>query len=273
MSEHGTLPPNNPPSRHPSTLEGLPRAIRDWMGTGMAQLSREIASEARRTRLPGVVNGPQDVYRHCILAGELRLRYGRDAASTILNANEVDGYVRGITGGGLQTRYEVAAQTKMDKLVNDRCLAAMRHAETPEDVRRIAHNLTRQALAHGGTGRNGTLPYRDRRTWTGSDTAIPDEFGGEDPENAHPGFAPVAVEDILRRDTETWTEADRRAVIADPRYHDPKKRDPAIVARVTRSYELAYPSTGPGGSPIEVDAYSRADGTQVDAHTRRAPSR
>lgn len=268
----------------------------------LRKLSDDIDQEAKATQLPGQINGPQDVYRHCLLTGELRRKFGPVAADAILNANEAKGVAIGTkdsyfekrehpTAGIFTPTYaketqlrspssreafqrDIAAQTDMDERVNDRCLKAMAGANTPEEIRARAKQLTIDAIAHGGNGEDGSLPYRDRRAWIGQHKTIPAEFGGEDPGISHRGYAPTRVDDILGLPVESWTEEDRRAVMGDKRYYDPRKRDPRIVARVEKSYSHAYGSDSSGQSgPVSVDAYTRADGTQVDAHTRSRPHR
>lgn len=292
-----------PPAGQPPNANIFDPVV-DYAKGDLQELGRRIDIEAQATKLPGRINGPQDVYRHCVLTGELRLRYGSNVANEVLNANEIKG-----TGIGIKDSYfdkekrehrdanafsgtyiretefrsvtareafqrDIAAQTDMDERVNDRCLKAMAGANTPEEVRARAKQLTIDAIAHGGSGENGSLPYRDRRTWIGEDKTIPTEFGGEDPGISHRGYAPTRVDDILGLPVESWTEEDRRTVMGDKRYYDPRKRDPRIVARVEKSYSHAYGSDSPGQSgPVSVDAYTRADGTQVDAHTRSRPHR
>lgn len=159
-------------------------------------LERKITQEAAVTRLPGRENGPQDVYRHCLLAGELRLRYGADGANDLLNANEARGIWRGLSRNA--DMGNLAEQTRNDKIVNDRCLAAMKPARTEDDVRRIARRKTLEAIRFGGDGRRGSLPYGARQTWVGGQE-FPEEWGGASAEGHHPGYAPFAVDRIIRR--------------------------------------------------------------------------
>jgi hypothetical protein len=273
MSGHGTQPGTN--GRIPqSDGAAMARAIADYLSGALRKLSEELINEANRTGLPGAESGPADLYRHCTLAGELRLRYGERTANTILNANEVKGAILGPGSilSGAQAFQNSRAATRMDKLVNDRCLAAMAEAESPEDVRRIATEKTRQAIRNQGTGRNGSLPYLPPSMWNPPGrTQIPPQWGGGNPNNPHRGFEPAMVDAILERPPESWTEQEARLVISDPRYYDSRRRDPRVVQRVQESYERRY--GGPNGGPIQIDSYTRGDGTHVDSHTRSAPKR
>lgn len=273
MSGRGTRP--SAPGRIPeSDGAAMARAIADHRSGALGNLQTELIQESGRTGLPGLENGPADLYRHCVLAGELRLRYGERTANTILNANEASGLVSGTISavGSIQTLRNVRDGTIMDKIVNDRCLGAMAEAETPSDVRRIAAEKTRQAIRNEGTGRNGSLPYLPQSMWNPpNQTRIPREWGGGDPNKPHRGYEPAVVDAILARAPGTWTDGEARLVMADPRYYDPRRRDATVIERVTESFRLRY--DGPNGGPIRVDAYTRADGTQVPAHTRSAPKR
>jgi hypothetical protein len=200
----------------------------------LEDLEKRITQEAAATGLPGRENGPQDVHRHCLLAGEPRLRFGTDGANDVLNANELRGIWRGLSRHA--DLGNLAAQTANDKLVNDRCLAAMKPARTEEDVRRIAREKTLEAIRYGGDGRRGSLPYGARETWVGGQS-FPEEWGGARSEGPHPGYAPFAVDRIIRR------------------------------------LNGGGRGSGGNGGPVDVAAYTRADGTQVPAHTRSAPGR
>lgn len=206
------------------------RTAEGWKELG--DLEKSIEVEAEATGLPGRVNGPQDAYRHCLLAGELRLRYGADGANDILNGNEGRGILRGIQRKADMD--DLLTQTATDKIVNDHCLAAMKPARSPSDVRRIAREKTLEAIKYGGDGRRDSLPYGARETWVGGQN-FPEEWGGARAEGPHPGYAPFAVDRIIRR--------------------------------------LSGGGGGGGGGDVEVDTYKRADGTRVEGHTRSAPRR
>lgn len=50
--------------------------------------------ESVNSQLPGRTNGPADAYRHVLLSAELTRIYGRYVAKEILNAHELEGFVR-----------------------------------------------------------------------------------------------------------------------------------------------------------------------------------
>jgi hypothetical protein len=227
-------------------------------------LGRDLVGEARRTGLPGRINGPQDVYRHLTFAGELTLRYGSAMADQILEINEMKEY-----SGGIRYGVNTDIGTTMDRTVNPMAIKAMRGVKTPQDVRRVARALTIESVRNNGSGANGSIPYLPEHLWTsdprpdgGDRNAIPPDWRprGLWPGNA--GINPRLADMALEVPVEQWTEAHLRAVMQDRRYFREHRERQARTARVARYLEAKH------GGPIQVGAYTRSDGTPVAAHTR-----
>ncbi|MFM7347002.1 MAG: hypothetical protein ACKO1J_16730 [Tagaea sp.] len=240
--------------------------------------------EARNSGLPGWTGGPADAYRHLVGAAELARQYGPTVAWTILEANE-------FKGSSLPGYAQTDADKAMDRHHNLAGVEFGMWAKSREEIAQWAKDQiskTHEANEKGEKGPAVFLPpseWRERPVGPNDTppTNWPPKWGGEGDRSdgdagnseskamdAHSSFANRA---LAKRD-EDWTKEDARAVMNDPRYfgwsHPDQK---AIGARVQRYFERAASETMDGGGTVQVAAYTRDDGTQVDAHTRAPPQR
>jgi hypothetical protein len=231
----------------------------------LREIETYVKDRADNSGLRGQVNGPRYAYRHALLAGELVRNFGKEDALAILDHHESK-------NRRSRSRF-VREDTAMDDFVNLRAVTQMIGVTSREDAERRADEIIRAAKREGGSGTNATVPYYPRRMWMtrgiADDSDIPQVWGAEPPGAQGTTRNSLLVDGILGKPAEDWSEAERRLVVGDRRYWDTKRRDPSIIARVVESYGAAYDRNG----PVEVDAYTRADGTQVAAHDRSAPRR
>jgi hypothetical protein len=261
MSDRFTNPPERP-------ISIAARAIMARDAFSLLSLEKRLITEAEASGLPGLASGPGDVYRHALLAGELTLRYGPDRANELLELNEKE-KIFGVVPYGPMSDIDTA----MDRTVNPMLVEAMRGAKTPEDVRRIARQQTLEAIRNNGTGANGSIPYLPEHHWHPKrfrdgrhPTEIPREWRPLGDRRGELGINPRLANMALDVPFELWTQAHVRAVMQDPRYYRDHPERKARTALVTRWFEAKY-----DGGPVQVDAYTRGDGTQVAAHTRASP--
>lgn len=251
----------SPPRRRVSTGAKMV-AYRDR--EAIRTLGTELIREARATGLPGRANGPQDVYRHSMFAGELTLRYGSEMADQILEINEMKEYP-----GGIRYGVKTDIDNVMDRTVNPMAIKAMRGVKSPEEVRRRARALTIESIRNNGSGANGSIPYLPEHHWQpniredgGDPHEIPPDWRPRGIWPGNVGINPRLADLALDVPVEQWTDAHLRAVTQDRRYYRDHPERQARTARVTRYLDAKH-----GGS-IQVSAYTRGDGTQVSAHTR-----
>jgi hypothetical protein len=235
-----------------------------------APTPKEINEIAERTNaaaaasgLPGWINGPADTLRHLIVAGELRRLYGPVVARAYLDGNEVR--------AALFDKNVTRARTMMDHRNNSEGMALGKGAASFDEVVERAERRTLDAIESNGRGPKSPR-YLDRRHWQVRpgvpDTAdIPPEFAERVRARGDKTGKRAAIDAILARPSDEWSEAEARKVMQDPRYW--KKQDPAVTAPVAAFFDKRYPGTTDG--PVQVDSYTRGDGTHVAAHTRASP--
>lgn len=266
-------PPSGPPPPYGSRgsiSRGRAIAVRNYFR--LQEIRKYVLQKTAETGLPGQVNGPADAFRHTLLAGILVAEFGKDDALAILDA------IEDRSGGRATSDPDLARQTALDHAVNVAAIEAMANVTNRAEAEATAARVIRDAIAQGGTGANGTIPYLPREDWKAFTAGpypqlepewrqIPDAWSNGARDEAGRGNAAIVVDAILARPPESWSEADARKVMGDPRYW--KRQEPRIAALVERSFQHRYPGTT--GGPVDVDAYTRGDGTQVAAHTRAAP--
>lgn len=241
-------------------------------------IRNKARDEAVDSGLPGHISGPNDALRHIIGAAEAVRQHGEAGAAALI-ANEIRGSYYGDGAGG-----QTAADRAMDDHNNPIGVLIGKTAKSYEEVVERATAEIVKGIENGGSGKDGTAKWLDPSQWkTGNGEPdprpIPENFGkppqsGEasgagDSGGAEPRAARVAA--ILAKPGRDWTDEDARVVMNDPRYWDSRRKDPALIERVSDSFHRRY--DGPNGGPIQVDAYTRADGTHVAAHTRAEPKR
>lgn len=214
----------------------------------------KVLEATRRSGPPGWVNGPADTLRHVMVAAELRRQYGPVVARAILDGNEIDANSK-LSGGGFR------AGTVMDHWNNGEGMDLGKGAASFEEVVERAERRTLDAIQANGRGAKNPR-YLDRRYWKtdqgAPDTAeIPPEFAERVRARADKTGKRAEVDAILARPPESWSEAETRKAMDDPRYW--KRQDARITTLVERSFRHRHPGTTDG--PVEVDAYTRDDGT------------
>jgi hypothetical protein len=235
-------------------------------------LREAVAHNARQTSHPGNTNGPADAYRHMFGIAEVRRRSNHPVARGVGDYNERE---------GMMLRLKTDADSQMDLHNNRIGERSGRIARNTAEVEARVHAEVRAAAIEGGTGKNGTAVYLP-----------PEKWAEPDPKNESlkrgptvwppPGLAGSSeVERILGKPIRLWTEEDARKVMQDRSYTQSNhpRRDEAFE-KVRKHFEFRHdgPRRGraaadrtAGGGPVQVDAYTRGDGTNVDAHTRSNP--
>ncbi len=232
----------------------------------LRDLRESVAHNARQTSYPGANNGPADAYRHMLGIAELRRRTNHPAARVAGDWNEKD---------GIPWRLKTDVDSQMD-LHNNRIGERIgRVARNTAEVEAMVHAEVRAAAIEGGTGKNGTAVYLPPEQWSeqqGRNTPIvwpPHDLAGSS-----------EVERILGKPTRLWTADDARKVMQDRIYtRSSHPRQAEAFEKVRKHFEHRYPAPvrgrprtqSGGGGPVHVDAYARADGTQVTTHSRSAP--
>lgn len=180
------------------------------------------------------------------------------------------------------TQRQTAADRAMDDHNNVIGVVIGRTANSYEEVVERAKAEIAKAIENNGSGKDGTAKWLDPSQWKDSNgqpdpRPIPNNWNqpkapeqtGDAEGAAEPRAARMAS--ILAKPGRDWSDDDARFVMNDRRYWDPSRQDPALIERVNDSFHQRF--DGPNGGPIQVDAYMRADGTQVAAHTRAEPQR
>jgi hypothetical protein len=246
------------------------------LGLSAKAIHQKATDEADNSGLPGHIDGPNDALRHIIGAAELVRQHGESIGKAILEANELDGsYNRGAAN---QSRDGAA----MDRHNNPIGVLIGRTANSYDEVVERTTAEILKGIENGGSGKDGAPKWLDPSQWKTikgepDKAPIPDNWNRPpqsgaatgDEGNAEPRAMSVGA--ILKKPGRDWTDEEARFVMNDPRYWDSRRKEPALIARVADSFHQRY--DGPNGGPIQVDAYTRADGTLVEAHTRAQPKR
>jgi hypothetical protein len=263
--------------------------VRFWMS-----VNRAASDEARLSDLPGYYDGPADAYRHIVGVAELHRRHGYDIAFAIAHGNEILGLAdrwrrRDLTERDFHLR-------EMDDHNNAIGLEIGATARTYEEVVRRARAAIDSAVAHRGSGADGTPRWRPMDEWEERDgrpkaertipvtwpSEIPSlatyRFGGER-YNHDPGKRPgtprhreaALLERLADTPTSEWSEEDVRGVIRSTPYQNRAAPGHERWQSRVRAYFEERDQRGAG-----TDGDDRDDTcggvAAVRAHTRRGPS-
>jgi hypothetical protein len=253
--------------------------------------------EAERSGLPDLHGGPADAYRHLLITGEIRRRFGPDQAKGAGVGHEIVNFL---------TRSQTESDARMDNR-NNPVVAGTPEFETWEQLAAWARGKIIEAAAHDGDGRDGRVFWYKKQPadWSPDFTNVPItpiEKGGpehrhgadaDDAASAKPSPGPSTSADPLERPVAGWTEEDMRAVLNSPAYLRAQHPQRAQAERQVRAWFERRFGTGPvpvdatgrairderatakgaGACPVAVRAHSRKGGqVDVGAHCRSMPA-
>jgi len=294
--------------------DSIDRPVRDSAGSATRTIERAVIAglglrdavegalrEAERSGLSGLSGGPGDAYRHLLITGEIRRRFGPNTAALAAFAHEI---VNATTG----------SQTDRDEDMDNRnnsLVAAAPEFETWEDIVRWARGEIVEAAAHNGDGQEGrAFWYKKQPSDWRPDLAnvpiTPIERGGPEHRYAPPAAPdalitdPIGMADAtkpatapLERPVASWTEEDVRTVMNSPAYLEPQHPRRGEAERKVHAWferrfgtrTVALDATGrgireggatagrAGACPVPVRAQSRGGGkVEVGAHCRSMPA-
>lgn len=266
-------------------------------GLGLRDAVEGALGEAERSGLPGSSGGPADAYRHLLITGEIRRRFGPNTAALAGLAHEI---INATTGS--QTDRDEDMDSRNNGLVAD-----APEFRTWEDVVAWARGKIVEAAPHDGDGRDGRAFWYNKQAadWRPHFTEVPitpiekggpahrydADQGDASPDAPSPRAATGA--DPLDRPVASWTEADLRTVLNSPAYlqpRHPKRREaerkvrgwferrfgtgPGAIDATGRALQNARETAGrTGACPVAVRAHSRKGGkVEVGAHCRSTPA-
>ncbi|MGH6902193.1 MAG: hypothetical protein ACREIR_05585 [Geminicoccaceae bacterium] len=269
-----------------------------WDALGLRDAVEGARLEAERSGLPGVDDGgPGDAYRHLLITGEMKRRFGPTFAELFADGHE---FVNDLTSS--QTELD----GKMDN-ANNGVAADAPEFETWQEVVEWARGEVVEAAAHDGDGQDGRAFWYNKQpaNWRPDFTDVPItpiEKGG--PEHRYDADEGDAVPDEpsprasisadpLDRPVASWTEDDVRAVLSSPAYLRPQHARRGEAERKVRAWFGRRFGTGPvpvdatgrairdaparagraGACAVAVQAHSRGGGkVVVGAHCRSMPA-
>lgn len=211
----------------------------------IAVIERFAEQEARAARLPGWTNGPADAYRHLIVVGEMRRRFGPVAATLSAEGNEFASWLAMI-GAEMGDR-EVSisnrpASRAMDRYNNWHVAPALgRAADGPEAVVANARRAIERAASFGGSGHANTAYWLPRSQWVNDGPS--DNWPSPD-----------------------WPDLSQSAAIREYR-RKADMGDPACLPA-----DIPTPPDDAGGGPVHVRPHQR-EGHPVQGYQRSAPAR
>jgi hypothetical protein len=268
-----------------------------WDALGLRDAVEGARLEAERSGLPGVNDGgPGDAYRHLLITGEMKRRFGPRFAELFADGHE---FVNDLAN----------SQTELDRKMDNANNGVATNApefETWEEVVAWARGEMIEAAAHNGDGQDGRAFWYNKQAadWRPnfSDAPItPIEKGGSehrydaDEDDASPDEPSPRASigaDPLDRPVASWTEDDVRAVLSSPAYLRPQHPKRREAERKVRAWFERRFGTGPvavdatgrairgggatagrvGACPVPVRAHSRDGGKiEVGAHCRSVP--
>lgn len=194
-------------------------------------------SEADRSGLPGLDQGPADAYRHLIGVAEMARRFRVGPAAAMAEYNEFRSW-RAMrqerSAGRLVSESNTPEARAMDRHNNRIATWIGTSSSSPEDVvRRVRTEMERAIRVHGGSGENHTPSWRESRYWSEG-------------------------EPITR-----WSSWD---------WPDIESSEHFRTYRSTLGAREEVQSRRTGGGPVQVSPHMR-DGYPVSGHTRATPSR
>jgi hypothetical protein len=243
---------------------------------------------ANESGLPPGVGGPADAYRHLLIAGELRRRFGP------------------LVGASLTSAYEFLndreGQTELNRRMDDANNAAVRNAadfRTFEDVQRWARGKITEAAPFNGDGLEGRAMWHGKpRGWQPDWSDVPllsierggaEHHWGPKPGTGIPGG--IAAADPFERVLAAWSQEDIATIMKSDAYRRSAHPDHAQAQALVRAwFERRFPAGraerdaggrmggdvpmrhGSADRAVQVRAHTREGGKEsVRAHTRARP--
>jgi hypothetical protein len=240
------------------------------MFNDIAKIKGEATKIADGTGPPGHVSGPNDALRHIIGSAELTRNYGPLPAWAMLEFNEL----KASNSAPLGTKPQPAEDAAMDRHNNEIGIKIGRDAKSIEEIIERAKEAVQEGIANQGSGKDGGPVWLAPSEWKDPNgkhdpRPIPEDWKDDGADAGKAAPLSHRTDAILRKPGDTWTEEEARHVMSDPRYWNSRRRDLRIAARVEESYKMRYGASH--GGPIQVAAFTRADGTAVAAHSRATP--
>ena len=238
------------------------------------------SSEAGKSEMPGLRNGPADAYRHIVWAGELTRRFGEIAARSILETNEIKGDIIG---------KQPADEADMDRHNNEIGIAIGKKGRTFDEVVDGARDAVDQSVPDDGSGEDGTAKWLDPARWgeEGGTNWPPDWSKVQPPENPYPyagennRYEGNAVDEVMDKPLEDMSEEDIDTLMGTGAYRASSHPDfQRLHRKVSAWYEQGFDiggqrsgrDTPTDGGPVPVRAHGRDGGqTSVRSHTRSRP--
>lgn len=170
---------------------------------------------ANESGLPPGVGGPADAYRHLLIAGELRRRFGPLIGASLTSAYEFLNRLEG--------------QSELNRRMDDINNAVVHNApdfRTFEDLQRWARDKISEAAPFNGDGQDGRVMWhRKPRGWNPDWSTVPllsierggaEHHWGPKPGTGVPGG--IAEADPWERVLATWSEEDIAAIMKSRAY-------------------------------------------------------
>jgi hypothetical protein len=244
---------------------------------------------ANESGLPQGVGGPADAYRHLLIAGELRRRFGPSIGASLASAYELLNRLEGQSG----------LNRHMDDLNNDIALDGP-DFRTFEDVQRWARGKISEAAPFNGDGQDGRVMWHRKtaRGWQPDWSNVPllsIERGGAEHHSGlqlrSGGSGDMAADDPLDRVVAAWSKQDVATIMRSEAYRQSSHPDHAQAQALVRAWferhhggagargatrrmpQQAAERARSAGREVHVRAHMREGGQEhVRAHTRSWPA-
>ncbi len=219
---------------------------------------KRAENAATASGLPGWHNGPADAYRHIVASAEAARRYGAPIALGLGEGHEYNGSRDG----------QPPDEARMDRRNNAIGVGIGAEAGSFEEIVARAKATFVDAAA-GGTRDVPVWLAKDRWGGDGRDVE-PDErkrisAWAEDPD--------VRAARSLRRPVDEWGADDVRAVQSSSIYLRDNPKQASAFSKVRDWYGRPRTGDRTNTGTVRVQGYRRADGADVAAHSRSAPTR
>ncbi|MGH6919083.1 MAG: hypothetical protein ACREJ0_15430 [Geminicoccaceae bacterium] len=232
---------------------------------------------ANESGLPQGVGGPADAYRHLLIAGELRRRFGPRIGASLTSAYEFLNRLEG--------------QSELNRRMDDFNNAVVHNApdfRTFEDLQRWARGEITEAAPFSGDGLDGRVMWHRKpaRGWRPDWSNVPllsIERGGAEhhwsPEFGSGIPGGIAAADPFDRVLAAWSEEDIAAIMRSRPYLESAHPDHAQAQVLVRAWFVRNYGAGPAASDargrLRRDVAGRrgsaARAVHVRAHTRSWP--
>jgi hypothetical protein len=243
---------------------------------------------ANESGLPQGVGGPADAYRHLLIAGELRRRFGPLSGASLTRAYE---FLNDLEG-----------QTDLNRRMDDINNAAVRNGpdfRTFEELQRWARGKINEAAPFNGDGQDGRVMWhrKTKRGWRPDWSGVPllsierggaEHHSGMQPGSGMPGE--MAADNPFDRVMAAWSKEDIATIMQSEAYRQSSHPDHAQAQALVRAwFEWNYgdgraqrdAARMRGDVPgrrratdrtVQVRAHTREGGKErVRAHTRSWP--